>query len=214
MLPPSFQPSNLKLSTDQEAAPHHSCPLSPSQLQASKSHREQKFGLTKYIDLFRLGLASRFGSGLSQGYQSTCEVPPEILRPVLTPNFQVNTNPRVQPSTNTIQGTWSTTPGKYSRGKGISSVWPAGGCRRRCMQPVTAWGALRAAEAASSPQGAAAWPVGLPTACKEKRNSQTRRLKHHSCGITVLGYFQNSRGHDQPGLASKRALLTAGDRAG
>lgn len=207
--PPSSQPSNLKRSTDQEAAPHPSCSLSPSQLQASKSHWEQKIGLTKYIDLLQLGLASRLGSGLSQGYQITCEVPPEILRPVSTPDFQINANPRVQPSTNTIQGTWSTAPGKSSQGKGVFSAWPG----RGCVQPATGWGALRAAEAASSAQGNAARPVGLPTACKEKRNSQTRRLKHYSCGITVLGYFQNSRGPDQPSLALQQALLTAGDRA-
>lgn len=202
--PPSFQPSNLKHSTDQEAAPHPSCSLSPSQLQASKSHWEQKTGLTKYINPLQLGLASRLGSGLSQGYQST------IPRPVSTPNFQVNANPRVQPSTNKIQGTWSTAPGKSSLGKGVSSAWLA----RGCMGPATGWGAPRAAEAASSAQGNAARPVGPPTACKEKRNSQTRRLKHHSCGITVLAYFQNSRGPDHPGLALQRALLTAGDRAG
>lgn len=59
---PPFQHSHLLQSKDQQkrkrAVLRSFHPLSPSQLKALNSHLEQKIDLTKYIDLFQLGLAS------------------------------------------------------------------------------------------------------------------------------------------------------------
>lgn len=71
---PSFQHSDLLQSKEQQKMNRAVLPsshsLSLGQLEALKSHLEQKTDLIKCIDLFQLRMSFLISSGLPQGYSS------------------------------------------------------------------------------------------------------------------------------------------------